>query len=87
MGSRVKATRSDSKTAAAMVRPNWRKNWAITPCMKATGTNTAQKVKVVARTSRAIYRVVGAGGVWNAVCEEAGSERYAKGLNLLKSPN
>ena len=54
MGSSVKATKSEMSTAAVMVRPNWRKNWPTMPSMKATGTNTATRVRVVASTARAI---------------------------------
>ena len=49
--------KSEMSTAAEMVRPNCRKNWPTMPCMKATGTNTATSVKVVAMTARAISRV------------------------------
>src|SRR5262245_63498386 len=52
IGSRVKATKSDITTAATIVSPNWRKNCPTMPDMKATGTNTAVTVNVVARTAR-----------------------------------
>ena len=39
-------------TAALMVRPNCLKNWPTMPGMKATGTKTATRVKVVASTAR-----------------------------------
>ncbi len=57
IGSSVKATKSETSTAAETVRPNWRKNWPMMPLMNATGTNTATMVSVVARTLSAISSV------------------------------
>ncbi len=57
MGSRVKLTKRDAATAAATVIPNSKKKRPTMPPMKATGTNTAMIVKVVAMTARPISAV------------------------------
>ncbi len=50
----MRATISENTTAAATVSPNWRKNCPGMPGMKATGTNTARMVAVVATTASPI---------------------------------
>ena len=52
IGSSVKEMKSEMRTAALMVSPNCLKNWPTMPGMKATGTNTATSVRVVASTAR-----------------------------------
>ncbi len=57
IGVRVNETNSDTSTAQATVRPNWKKNLPMIPPMNATGTNTATIDSVVATTARKISRV------------------------------
>ena len=57
IGSSVKLTNSDTSTATATVRPNWKKNWPMMPFMKAIGTNTATIANVVAITASPISSV------------------------------
>ena len=57
MGSSVKLTYSETSTAKPTVMPNWKKNRPMMPPMKATGTNTAMIVNVVAITARPISAV------------------------------
>ena len=52
IGSSVKEMKSEMSTAALMVMPNCLKNWPTMPGMNATGTNTATRESVVARTAR-----------------------------------
>lgn len=42
MGESVSASRRDSRTAAVIVTPNWKKYLPMTPCMKITGTKMAR---------------------------------------------
>lgn len=53
----MKLTNSDTSTATATVRPNWKKNLPTMPLMKAIGTNTATMAKVVAITASPISSV------------------------------
>ena len=48
---------SDTSTATATVRPNWKKKRPMIPLMKAIGTNTATIAKVVAITASPISSV------------------------------
>ena len=57
IGSSVKLTYSETSTAKPTVMPNWKKNRPMMPPMKATGTNTAMMVNVVAMTARPISAV------------------------------
>ena len=57
MGSSVKLTYSETSTAKPTVMPNWKKNLPMIPPMKATGTNTAMIVNVVAITAMPISAV------------------------------
>ena len=57
IGSRVKLTNSETSTATATVRPNWKKNCPTMPFMKAIGTNTATIANVVAMTASPISSV------------------------------
>ena len=54
MGSSVKLTNIEIKTAATMVMPNSWKNLPMMPSMKPMGRNTATIDKVVANTARPI---------------------------------
>ncbi|MNS44117.1 hypothetical protein D3C72_765530 [compost metagenome] len=57
MGVSVRATSKEKSTATATVMPKERKNMPGMPPMKATGTNTATMVKVVATTASPISSV------------------------------
>ena len=57
IGSRVKETKSDTRTAKATVIPNWKKKRPTIPFMNATGTKTATIDMVVAKTARPISLV------------------------------
>jgi hypothetical protein len=57
IGSRVKDTNSEIRTAAETMRPNWKKKRPMMPPMKATGRNTATMQKVVASTASPISLV------------------------------
>jgi hypothetical protein len=57
IGSRVKETNSEIRTAAETITPNWKKNRPMMPPMKATGRKTATMQKVVASTASPISSV------------------------------
>ncbi len=57
MGSRVKETKRETRTANVTVIPNWKKNLPMMPFMNATGTKTAMMDIVVARTASPISEV------------------------------
>ena len=57
MGSRENETKSETSTAAAMVRAKGLNHWPASPVMKPMGTNTATMEKVVAATARPISSV------------------------------
>ena len=57
IGSSVNDTNSDTSTANATVRPNWKKKRPMMPFMNATGTNTAMIDIDVASTARPISLV------------------------------
>ena len=57
IGSSVKLTNSETSTATATVTPNWKKNFPMSPLMKAMGTNTATIANVVAITASPISSV------------------------------
>ena len=69
IGSRVKDTNSDTRTANATVRPNWKKKRPMMPFMNATGTNTAMIDIDVASTARPISSVpLRAASKWSSPC-------------------
>ena len=57
MGSRVKLTNMEIRTATTMVRPNSWKNLPMIPPMKPMGRNTATMENVVASTASPISSV------------------------------
>src|SRR6185369_8993006 len=54
IGVSMRATSSENSTAMVAVKAKGLKNWPGMPSMKATGTNTAHSVNVVATTARPI---------------------------------
>ncbi len=56
MGVRVSATKAESATAKARVRPNSRNSRPTLPVRNATGMNTATRATVVAMTAKPISR-------------------------------
>jgi hypothetical protein len=54
IGVTLNETYSDSSVAVATVRPNWRKNWPMTPPMKAIGTKTTTSTNVLAASASPI---------------------------------
>ena len=69
IGSRVKETKRETRTANVTVIPNWKKNRPTIPFMNATGTKTATMEKVVARTASPISLVpIRAASKWSFPC-------------------
>jgi len=54
MGVKVNASRSESNTATVIVTPNWKKNFPITPLIKATGRKIATTEIVAAIAAKEI---------------------------------
>ncbi len=57
MGDRVRATKVEKATAAAIVRANSENSRPTSPCRKAMGTNTATSTTEVATTAKPTCRV------------------------------